>query len=104
MIEKIFTFVRRLLGKVESDRIDRKLEQADDKLNHLDERIDRLEVSQAQQTSKLDAIHNISLSNLEAVEEKLNRIGVVSETRFEEIKRSFSHFESFVIEAIKFKG
>ncbi len=104
MIDKIFIFIRRTLGKVESDRIDRKFERVDEKLDTLDERIDRLEISQGQQTSKLDAIHSIQLANNEALEEKLNRIGAVSEIRFDEVKRSFLHFEKLVIETLKYKG
>jgi transcriptional regulator NrdR family protein len=89
---------------VESDRIDRKFERVDEKLDTLDERIDRLEISQGQQTSKLDAIHSIQLANNEVLEEKLNRIGAVSEIRFDEVKRNFLHFEQLVIETLKFKG
>ena len=104
MIDKIFIFVRRALGKVDGDRIDRKLERVDDKLDHLDQRIDGLDKTQAQQISQLREIHSIALANNEVLEEKLNRISVVAETRFEEVQRSFSHFEKLVIETIKFKG
>ncbi len=104
MIDKIFDFVRQVLGRVDSDRLERKFERVDEKLDRLDERIDSIEQSQSQQTSQLREIHNISLANNEALEEKLNRITVVSETRFEEVKRSFLHFEKLVIETLKFKA
>lgn len=104
MIDKIFVFIRQALGKVDSDRIDRKFERVDLKLDHLDERIDDLEGNQGAISSELKAMRETSLGNREVLEEKLNRIGAVSETRFEEIQRSFSHFEKLVIETLKFKG
>lgn len=104
MIDKIIIFVSRAFGNVNSDRFDRKLERTDIKLDLLDIRMDNLEKSQIQQISQLKEIYNISLANNEALEEKLNRIGTISETRFNEVNRSFLHFEKLVIEAVKFKG
>ena len=104
MIDKIFIFVRRALGKVDTDRIERKFEHVDHKLDHLDERIDDLEGHQIAIASEIKAMRETSLANNEVLEEKLNRIGVVAETRFEEVQRAFSHFEKLVIENLKFKG
>ena len=104
MIGKIIIFVSRAFGNVNSDRLDRKLERTDVKLDMLDVRMDGLEKTQAQQISQLREIHNIALANNEALEEKLNRIGTVAETRFDEVNRSFLHFEKLVIEIFKNKG
>ena len=107
MIDKIFIFIRKAFSKVESDRIYAKLDR-------VDERIDRIEVVQSEQNSKLNSIHEISLANLEAVEQKINRIGAqvangyesakeVSAIKFEAMQKSFEHLERLVLEILRDK-
>lgn len=105
MLGKIFSLIRRALSKVESDRIH-------EKLDRVDERIDHIEVVQAEQNSKLNSIHEISLANNEAIEQKLNRVSAqvsnsnesareISNVRFEAMQKSFEHLEKLVLEALK---
>ncbi|WP_156341306.1 hypothetical protein [Pseudanabaena sp. 'Roaring Creek'] len=97
--------IRKAFTKVESDRIHAKLDR-------VDERIDHIEVVQAEQNSKLNSIHEVSLANLEAVEQKLNRVSAqvtnsnesakeVSNVRFESMQKSFEHLEKLVLEVLK---
>jgi transcriptional regulator NrdR family protein len=105
MIDKIFIFIRKAFSKVESDRIYTKLDR-------VDERIDRIEVIQEAQNGKLNSIHEISLANLEAVEQKINRIGAqvadgyesakeVTGVKFDAMQKSFEHLERLVLEVLK---
>jgi hypothetical protein len=65
MFTKLVSFIGRVLATQKNDRVDAKLD-------HLDCRMDALEVSQAKQTEKLNAIHQVSLANNEALEQKIN--------------------------------
>ncbi len=79
LLTSLGKFVRSVVSRVETDRIDGKFDRLDVKVDHLDTRIDSLERSQAAQNEKLSAIHSVSLANNEALEQKLNRNAVTTE-------------------------
>lgn len=65
MIDKIFRILRRWAASAERDRIDAKFD-------HLDERIDQIEQSNAEIRARIHSMHEIHLANNEALEQKLN--------------------------------
>lgn len=77
MIDKIFNVVRKWIARAERDRLDDKFQKIDEKLDHFDERLDELERNQAEKGERLKAIHEITLANNEALEQRLN-LSVVS--------------------------
>jgi hypothetical protein len=101
MIDKILKALRRWVASAERDRID-------EKIGKLDSRIDSLESSQAAQTEKLSAIHSISLANNEALEQKLNRATVTSDSvrqivdaRIEGFQASMKYIQGLVEQILK---
>jgi prefoldin subunit 5 len=79
---KMFYALRRALTEIDRDRIDAKFD-------HLDERIDRLEQSNAEIRVKIDSINSVNFANNEVLEQKLNasksgqeRILSIMELRF----------------------
>lgn len=65
MLEKIFTHISKFFTQGERDRIYRKFD-------HFDERMDRLEQSNAEIRTRLDSMNEVSFANNEALEQKLN--------------------------------
>lgn len=73
MLDGIFRVIQRIAASSNRDRMDEKLNAVSQKFDHFDGRMDALEISQARQTEKLSSIHEITLANNEALEQKLNR-------------------------------
>lgn len=103
MLDRIFKIFRRMLASAENDRIDGKFDRLDVKVDHLDVRIDSLERSQAAQNEKLSAIHSVSLANNEALEQKLNRNVVTTDSvrqivdaRMECFQSSLKHIQGLI--------
>jgi DNA uptake protein ComE-like DNA-binding protein len=99
---------QRLLGEQSSERIDRKFMQLDHKVDHLDQRMDRLAISQAEQNEKLSAIHQVTLANNEALEQKINMNNAssqnakdIAEIRFAGFSDSFKRLEDLVMQVIR---
>jgi uncharacterized protein YigA (DUF484 family) len=108
MIDRIFSAIRKILSSVERDLVDVKFERFNKKIDHLDSRIDNLETSQAAQNEKLSAIHSISLANNEALEQKLNRATVTSDSvrqivdaRIEGFQASIKYIQGLVEQILK---
>jgi len=57
-----------------------KFDKVNEKFDHFDDRLDSLETSQALQNEKLSSIHQVTLANNEALEQKLNRSTVTTQT------------------------
>lgn len=111
MIDKIVNILRRWIASSERDRIEDKVDRLDTQLNgkvdHLDSRIDSLERSQASQTEKLSAIHSVSLANNEALEQKLNRNTVTTDSvrqivdaRMETFQLSLKHIQELLTKVV----
>lgn len=110
MLDKILKVFRKMLASAENDRIDNKFDRLDVKVDHLDTRIDSLERSQAAQNEKLSSIHSISLANNEALEQKLNRNTVTTDSvrqivdaRMETFQASIKRVEELVTQALREK-
>lgn len=72
LISKAFGLFRRAMASAERDRFEDRFQTIDKKLDHCDERLDNVEINQAAQNEKLSAIHQVTLANNEALEQKLN--------------------------------
>jgi uncharacterized protein (UPF0335 family) len=77
MIDRIFKIFQRLISSAERDRLDRKFDKG---FSDLDDRIDRLEVGQAEIKGDIKAIREITSANNETLESKINRSTVTSES------------------------
>jgi C4-dicarboxylate-specific signal transduction histidine kinase len=103
MFDRLFKLFRKLLASADNDRVDSKFDRLDVKVDHLDVRIDNLERSQAAQTEKLSAIHQVSLANNEALEQKLNRNTVTTDSvrqivdaRMESFQANLKNIQSLI--------
>ncbi|MFM7885445.1 MAG: hypothetical protein ACKPCM_01845 [Pseudanabaena sp.] len=67
------------MASVERDRIEEKIDSINGKLDHFDERLDRVEMLQAQKSEQLQAIHKITLANHEVLEQKFLNTKVTTE-------------------------
>jgi len=72
MFDKVFSLIRRLAASSERDRLSDKFDHLEGKIDKFDERLDRVERIQAEKNERIRAIHEISLANNEALEQKLN--------------------------------
>ena len=68
------------MSSAERDRMQEKFDKVNEKFDHFDDRLDSLETSQALQNEKLSSIHQVTLANNEALEQKLNRSTVTTQT------------------------
>lgn len=108
MISKIFSLIRKLLSSAERDRIEDKFIRIDNSLDHFDERLDHIERKQAAQDEKLSAIHEVTLANNEALEQKLNASKVSAEVvrqivdlRVDGVHESIRHLQSLIEKVIR---
>ena len=108
MFDKIFNILRKWAASADRDRIDQKFEKVDEKFDHFDDRLDDLEKSQAQQNEKLSAIHQISLANNEAIEQKVNRSTVTAQSvreivdvRLEGFQEGLKRLESLISQVLR---
>lgn len=69
LLEPVLRVAGKLLGSVTSERLQRKLD-------HFDERLDVLERDGAVMREQIKSLHEISVANLEAVEQKVNATNV----------------------------
>jgi hypothetical protein len=77
MLSRIFKIFQRLISSAERDRLDQKFDKG---FSDLDNRIDRLEVGQAEIKGDIRAIRENTLANSEVLESKINRSTVTSES------------------------
>jgi hypothetical protein len=77
MFSRIFKIFQRLISSAERDRLDQKFDKG---FSDLDDRIDRLEVGQAEMKGDLKAIRESTFVNNELLESKINRSTVTSES------------------------
>lgn len=108
MLDKLFNIFRKIISSAERDRYDSKFNRLDSKVDHLDQRMDGLEISQAEQNEKLSAIHQITLANNEALEQKINFNNAssqnakdIAEIRFASFSESFRRLEALVTQVIR---
>jgi uncharacterized protein (UPF0335 family) len=80
MIDRIFSAIRRFLASAERDRMAEKFDHVDDNFSAMDDRIDRLEIGQAEIKADVKAIRETTLANSEVLESKINRSTVTSES------------------------
>jgi uncharacterized coiled-coil protein SlyX len=69
----MFRELLKFFQKIAASSMDDKFNKVSQKFDHFDDRMDALEISQATQTEKLASIHEITLANNEALEQKYNR-------------------------------
>ncbi|MCA6563994.1 MAG: hypothetical protein IM516_01245 [Pseudanabaena sp. M158S2SP1A06QC] len=79
MFSNIFSLIRKWAASAERDRLEEKIDRLNGKLDHFDERLDRVEMLQAQKSEQLRAIHEITLANHEALEQKFNASKVTTD-------------------------
>lgn len=119
MLDRVFKVLRKLLASVEHNQIETKFEkingrvtelenQIDDKFIGVDRRLDEVEKHQASQTEKLTAIHEVTLANNEALEQKLNLSTVTSQmvreivdARINGFQDSIKNIQSLIEQLIK---
>jgi len=111
MISKLIIFVRNIVSRAERDRMEERFEKVNDKFDHLDDRIDSLETSQAMQNEKLSSIHQVTLANNEALEQKLNRNTVTNQSvreivdiRIEAFQESLRRLEALITQVLRSKS
>jgi hypothetical protein len=100
--------LKRILSAAADERIETKFNRLTDKVDQLDGRMDGLEVSQAEQNQKLSAIHQITLANNEALEQKLNLSNAssqnakdIADIRFSAFSESFKRLEDLVLQVVR---
>lgn len=90
MLNRIYRIFQRILASSERDRLEQKFDKVGDRFSELedhfndkfasfDNRMDTVEKCQAAQNEKLGAIHEVTLANNEALEQKLNLSTVTTE-------------------------
>ena len=97
MLDRIFRVIQKVLASSERDRLEEKWE-------HMDNRIDSLEIGQAEIKGELKSINHVWSANLETLEQKLNSSKVNSEvlrdlvtTRFDYTNKAFERLENLFI-------
>jgi vacuolar-type H+-ATPase subunit I/STV1 len=97
MLDRIFRVIQRVLASSERDRLEQKWE-------HMDHRIDNLEIGQAEIKTEIRSINEVWGANLEALEQKINSSRVSSEalkdivnTRFDYANKAFERLESLFV-------
>jgi hypothetical protein len=119
MLDKIFKAVRHLLASAERDRLEAKFEKIntrfsdlegefDNRFTGVDSRLDEVEKHQAAQNEKLNAIHQVTLANNEALEQRLN-LSVVSsdmvrqivDARIDGFQSSMKNIQSLIEQLIR---
>jgi len=108
MISKIFSLLRKLLSSAERDRLEEKIDHLDEKLDRFDERLDRVEQSQAEKSAQLREIHQVTLANHEALEQKLNASKVTTEVvrqivdaRIESFQESIKYLQALIEQVLR---
>lgn len=108
MFELVFRSFKNLLKAAQSDSYDAKFNRLDSKVDHLDQRMDGLAISQAEQNEKLSAIHQVTLANNEALEQKINfnkassqNAKDIADIRFAAFSESFKRLEALVTQVIR---
>lgn len=108
MFDKVFGLVRRLAASFERDRLEEKIDHLDEKLDRFDERLDRVEQSQAEKSAQLREIHQVTLANHEALEQKLNASKVTTEVvrqivdaRIESFQASIKYLQALIEQVLK---
>jgi len=108
MISKLIIFVRNIVSRAERDRMEERFEKVNEKFDHFDDRIDDLETSQALQNEKLSSIHQVTLANNEALEQKLNRSAVTNQSirdivdvRIESFQESLKRLEILISQYLR---
>ena len=108
MFNKFARFVSRWISSAERDRMEEKFEKVNEKFDHFDDRLDDLETSQALQNEKLSSIHQITLANNEALEQKLNRSAVTNQSirdivdvRIESFQESLKRLEILISQYLR---
>ena len=111
MISKLIIFVRNIVSRAERDRMEERFEKVNEKFDHFDDRIDDLETSQALQNEKLSSIHQVTLANNEALEQKLNRNTVTNQSvreivdiRIEAFQESLRRLEALITQVLRSKS
>lgn len=108
MLSKLFNLFRKLLVSAERDRLEEKIDHLDEKLDRFDERLDRVEQSQAEKSAQLREIHQVTLANHEALEQKLNASKVTTEVvrqivdaRIESFQESIKYLQALIEQVLK---
>lgn len=111
MISKIVIFIKNIVSSAERDRMQDKFDRVNEKFDHFDDRLDTLETSQAMQNEKLSSIHQITLANNEALEQKLNRSTVTAQSvreivdiRIEAFQETLRRLESLISQLLSRDG
>lgn len=90
LLDPVLKITGKLLGSVTSERLQKKLD-------HFDERLDKLEVDNAVLKESVRALHQVSVANLEAVEQKVN----ATNTSIQSLDLIVKHHLSYIDEALK---
>lgn len=111
MFSKLIIFLKNIISSAERDRMQEKFEKVNDKFDHFDDRLDTLERSQSMQNEKLSSIHQITLANNEALEQKLNRTTVTAQSvreivdiRINSFQESLRRLEALISQLLRRDG
>lgn len=108
MIDKIWGLAKRFAASSERDRLEDKIDHLEGKIDKFDERLDRVEKIQVEKNAKIAAIHEISLANNEALEQKLNASSVsvemvrqIVDARINGFQDSIKYLQTLIEQVLK---
>jgi hypothetical protein len=108
MMDSLIKFFQRWVASAERDRIAQKFDHVDDNFSAMDDRIDRLEIGQAEMKSEMKSIHEVGLANLELLEQKINngKTGLemlkdYMKDKFEDSNKTLGRLESLIMETFR---
>jgi DNA repair exonuclease SbcCD ATPase subunit len=108
MLDKVFGLVKRWAASSERDRLEDKIDHLEEKIDRFDERLDGIEKIQAEKNAKIAAIHEISLANNEALEQKLNASSVsvemvrqIVDARINGFQDSIKYLQSLIEQVLR---
>ncbi len=108
MLDRLFNVFSKIIASAERDRLDQKFDHVEDNFLAMDDRIDRLEIGQAEMKAEMKSIHQVGLANLELLEQKINNgktglelLKEYMKDKFEYTNKSLEHMETLIVATFK---